>query len=320
GRPVATLKDNQCELEFLNGSRVIALPGREETIRTYQSVNLLILDEAARIPDALYSSLSPMTGVSKGRTICLSTPFGQNGFFWREWHNEAVHWTRFRVTWQQCPRLTVEFIENERRKFGDVWIRQEYECSFEGRFGLVYPEFEKCVGPLTPDPSPRSGERGAMTDPSPLTTGRLVGGIDFGFRNPFAAIWGYLYRDDVLHIVGEIYKTQTTVDQLADLLPKGVTWYADPSGPGEITMLRMRGHCVREGRNEIRLGIQAVTERIRTDRLKVDAKQCPNLIREARLYHYEEDGGETPVDADNHALAALRYMILRLDKRRLRVS
>src|SRR5438132_13259 len=73
-RPVPAVKDNECQLELANGSRLVALPGREETVRSFQGVSLLILDEAARVPDTLFSSLSPMTGVSGGRTICLSTP------------------------------------------------------------------------------------------------------------------------------------------------------------------------------------------------------------------------------------------------------
>src|SRR5580765_4516369 len=34
-RPVEAIKDNEGELEFANGSRIVALPGREETIRTF---------------------------------------------------------------------------------------------------------------------------------------------------------------------------------------------------------------------------------------------------------------------------------------------
>ncbi|MCS6851553.1 MAG: hypothetical protein NZ700_10355 [Gemmataceae bacterium] len=45
---------------------------------------------------------------------------------------------------------------------------------------------------------------------------------------------------------------------------------------------------------------------------------APNLLAEARLYRYPRaaDGrpiGEEPIDAHNHALAALRYVIARLD-------
>jgi len=48
--------------------------------------------------------------------------------------------------------------------------------------------------------------------------------------------------------------------------------------------------------------------------------RCPNLLREAGLYQYEdglERKSETPRDANNHALAALRYLIATLDARRM---
>src|SRR5947209_11639486 len=150
GRPVPVLKENEHLLEFAHGSRIVSLPGKEATIRSFQGVRLLVLDEAARVPDHLYGSVSPMTGTSQGRTVCLSTPFGQRGFFWREWFAEGAPWVRFRVPWQRCPRLTADFIAEERRKFGDAWIAQEYECDFRSVEGLVYPDFEQCLTDTLP--------------------------------------------------------------------------------------------------------------------------------------------------------------------------
>src|SRR5205807_10625629 len=54
GRPLPTRRLNETLLELANGSRVVSLPGREETIRSYQGVSLLLIDEAARVPDDLY--------------------------------------------------------------------------------------------------------------------------------------------------------------------------------------------------------------------------------------------------------------------------
>jgi hypothetical protein len=43
---------------------------------------------------------------------------------------------------------------------------------------------------------------------------------------------------------------------------------------------------------------------------------CPNLLAESRLYRYAgADGHEVPVDEDNHALAALRYLVAGIDAR-----
>jgi hypothetical protein len=51
------------------------------------------------------------------------------------------------------------------------------------------------------------------------------------------------------------------------------------------------------------------------------AGRCPNLLAEAALYRYDDDPkerrAEVPVDESNHALAALRYLISRLDERRM---
>ncbi len=304
GRPVPTLKENETQLELANGSRIIALPGREDTIRSFQGVNLLIIDEAARVPDDLYYSVRPMLGVSRGRLVCLTTPFGQRGFFWQEWESSNP-WKRIKVTWRACPRLTPAHIEQERASLGDSWVNQEYECLFTALEGLVYPDFEA-----------------AIWDAAGWAPGRPVGGIDFGWRNPFAAVWGALDRDDVLWIFGERYLRQTPLHEHAAFLRKipGVVWAADPSGATEIAELRSADLKVLRGDNDIRLGIAAVTARLRTGRLRVSRTGCPNLVAESKLYRYPSADerkliGENPVDDHNHALAALRYLVSRLDQR-----
>lgn len=305
GQPFPVTRYSETRMEFESGSRIVALPGKEETIRGFQGIHLLILDEAARIPDALYGSVRPMTGTVNGRTILLSTPFGQRGFFWRAWCDEAGPWTRFRIPWQMCPRLGPDFIEQERRQFGAAWIAQEYECDFTSCEGLVYPKFVESIA--WDWNAPREGKR--------------VGGIDWGFRNPFAAVWGILDHDDVLWIEGERYLQQTPLHEHAAALPRRVMWYADPAGATEIHEFRAAGHTVRAGLNDIRAGIQAVTARLQTGRLKVNGSVCPNLIREASLYRYpnsdEKTATENPVDEHNHALGALRYLISRIDEKYL---
>ena len=145
-----------------------------------------------------------------------------------------------------------------------------------------------------------------------------VGGIDFGYRNPFAAIWGVLDDDDVLWITHERYLRETPLSDHAAALPREVMWYADPAGRTEIEELRRAGLIVRKGDNNIRRGIALVTARIRTGRLKV-SPTCVHLIGESRLYRYptpaeREHLGENPIDAHNHALAALRYLVSRISK------
>ena len=65
----------------------------------------------------------------------------------------------------------------------------------------------------------------------------------------------------------------------------------------------------------------AVRSRLETGRLRVVDGACPNLLYEAGLYRYDDAsngrGSETPLTESNHALDALRYLITRLDQRRM---
>ncbi len=275
----------------------MCLPCKEETIRGYAHVNLIVLDEAARVPDDLYRAVGPMLAVSKGRLICLSTPYGARGFFHDAWVSGGEGWKRIEVPGAKVPRISAAFPEEERRAMGESWFRQEYCCSFEAFEGLVYPEFSGCV---VARPAPREGRR--------------VGGMDFGFRNPFAAVWGLVDGDGVLWLTGDHYQRQKPPSHHMTRLPREATWYAGPSGANERGELRCAGFAVREGSNAIRPGIAAVSARLENETLKVVRGACPSLLAEAQLYRYAEGGGgQEPEDEHNHALAALRYLVTGLD-------
>ena len=123
-------EDNRLSCELENGSRIISLPGEEKTIRGYSKASLIIEDEAARVKDELYAAIRPMLAISQGQILLMSTPFGKRGHFFEAWENGGSSWSRTRVPWWDCPRISPEFIEEERRSLGDYWIRQEYECEF----------------------------------------------------------------------------------------------------------------------------------------------------------------------------------------------
>ena len=59
-----------------------------------------------------------------------------------------------------------------------------------------------------------------------------------------------------------------------------------PGRDTEMKKFRLAGHVIRAGLNNIRLGIAAVTSRLRTGRLRIDAARCPNLLAEAKAYRY----------------------------------
>jgi hypothetical protein len=117
-KPVSPESETALTLTLENGSRIVSLPGKEGTVRGYSGVRLLAIDEAARVPDDLYASVRPMLAVSGGRLVALSTPFGTRGWWYEAWRSEEP-WERYRITAEECPRISSEFLSEERRNVGE---------------------------------------------------------------------------------------------------------------------------------------------------------------------------------------------------------
>lgn len=181
------------------------------------------------------------------------------------------------------------------RLFEGLWVAAE---------GLVYPQAESCFGPHIQPP-----------------VGTLVGGMDFGFSNPFCALGGTRYKADDgrwhLYIWYERYKTQCTIGEHAKALPTGHVWYADPSAAESIIELNRAGHKTRKAINDILIGVNAVNTRIDAGTLHI-SERCSALRAELGAYHYPDDKeSEKPVDEFNHACDALRYLVMGIDRGRV---
>jgi hypothetical protein len=124
------IRDNNTMVEMANGSRIVSLPGKSESIRAYSSVSLLVIDEAAQVPDDVYGAVKPMLAVSKGSMIALSTPYGKRGWFYNAWAGQDQDWKRIRITADDCSRISPEFLLREKLELGEWWVKQEYYCEF----------------------------------------------------------------------------------------------------------------------------------------------------------------------------------------------
>ena len=157
GKPLATRRESALQMELENGSRVVSLPDSEATIRGFSGVNMLVIDEAARVSDALYYTVRPMLAVSGGRLVALSTPFGKGGWFYREWEGGGEGWERVKITADECPRITPEFLAEEKYSMGSLWFDQEYRCIFVDAAMQFFPghlveaAFAREVEPLWAD-------------------------------------------------------------------------------------------------------------------------------------------------------------------------
>ena len=199
-QPLPLLQESALSMELANYSRIISLPGSEDTIVGYSKVRRIILDEAARIPDGVYYAVRPMLAMSGGDILALSTPFGKRGWFYDAWEGreESVYlsteeiqgilgdigitvdadesaqdthtygWTKTRMTAAISPRLSKRYLANERRAIPDLWFRQEWMCEFVDLGGTVF-RMEDLQAMLRDDIVPLWQEGQAfLVDTSPL--------------------------------------------------------------------------------------------------------------------------------------------------------
>jgi len=162
GRPVPVVRDSATGIEWANGSRMLSLPDNQRGVVGF-SPTMIVIDEASRVSDALYKSLRPMLGL--GAELCLlSTPFGRLGFFWEIWDdpNRLNLFRWWKVTADHCPRLSPEFLAEERIELGNRWFQQEYYCNFTEAIGAVFTQamieaaFVSGIEPLFPFEDPPS--------------------------------------------------------------------------------------------------------------------------------------------------------------------
>lgn len=162
---VNAIRETQLTLELENYSRIISLPGAENTVRGISAVDLIVADEASRIEDEIYVAIAPMLAVSNGTILAPSTPAGMRGWWHDAWHMGGDYWHRIHVTAEDCPRISRNFLKAARATFGEHAYRQEYLGEFLANSDALFrPEdladaFRKTkVKPLDVD-SPVAGYR-----------------------------------------------------------------------------------------------------------------------------------------------------------------
>lgn len=132
GRPVPAENETAATLALENGSRIVALPGTDASIRGYAvgTDGVLLLDEASRIEDDTFTACMPMVA-GGGRVIATTTPWGQRGWFHDRWQNGGSTWHRVTVPATDCPRITPEYLAEQRAQLGAWFYEQEFLCSFK---------------------------------------------------------------------------------------------------------------------------------------------------------------------------------------------
>ena len=120
--------DNVYSLELANGSRVLALPGTQKSIRGRTVDAWIVADEAAQLDPPIMAALHPMrTQRPHARFAMLSTAWSRTDPFWSVWDNDDPSWTRIRATIDVEPTLIApDVLDRARRQLSADDFKREY--------------------------------------------------------------------------------------------------------------------------------------------------------------------------------------------------
>lgn len=134
------------KLVLTNGSTIYSLPTGLSGygIRGY-TVDLLIADEAAFIPEEVWTAITPMLAITRGNIILLSTPFGKQGYFYR--CSQSDNFTQFHISSEDCPRRDDKFLAEEKKRMSELSYAQEYLGEFVDELRQFFPTdlIKKCM-------------------------------------------------------------------------------------------------------------------------------------------------------------------------------
>ncbi len=148
--------DTAMHLWLKNGSRLLALPAKPDSIVGYSAVDELVIDEAARTRTELLNHASPMLSTTDGSICAMTTPKDRLGWFWDYWsaggsvpEEEADSilkdaWTRTRVPAPRTVergRIKQSFLDKELTRMGRKRFAQDYLVEFTGERGLANQPF-----------------------------------------------------------------------------------------------------------------------------------------------------------------------------------
>jgi hypothetical protein len=117
-------------IEFKNNSQIISLPAGDQgvTVRGF-SADLLIVDEAAFIPEKVFQAILPMLAATDGSLILLGTPWGEGGTFYEACQTKSGFDT-FAVRSEQCPLISKFFLKEQKNVMLESDFLREYSAVF----------------------------------------------------------------------------------------------------------------------------------------------------------------------------------------------
>ena len=142
-QPIYKERPTLTRILLSNGSRIYSLPaGRTGYFIRGFTIDMLIADEAAYIPETVWNAVLPMIAVSRktkgmGIIVLLSTPFGKGGYFFNSFTDGDF--TAFHASSEDCRRIPKDFLKKEKQRMTKAEYRQEYLGEFTDEWNQFFP-------------------------------------------------------------------------------------------------------------------------------------------------------------------------------------
>jgi hypothetical protein len=130
------------EVVFTHGGRILCRPATSASIKGY-GADLLIVDEAARVPDQLLTQdITPFLATTGGSIILISTPWSIGNAFHKAYTTSLQDpplWKLYGpVRSDQCSRVDLNYLAEEKQWLPKMWYEQEYEAKWVNALSNVF--------------------------------------------------------------------------------------------------------------------------------------------------------------------------------------
>lgn len=324
-------------------SNVIFRPAEEPDKLRSLNLSGVYLDEASQISEAAFLLFQTrLRGPGLRKLILTSNPAGHD-WIYKNWvkqdhFNSPVHKRRFQLI--KAPstentHLPDGYVASMLDSFSKERVEREIMGSFDSFEGQVYHEFRRDVHVIKPFKIPDEWTR--------------IVGHDAGFRNPTAVLWGAVDYDGNIYLYRELYEREWLISEIclghAKTGKPGIVALSkgekidqariDPSTrardgrTGESDWDEYQRHLpttwpLLPANNDVELGIDRVKSYLKINDRTLKPRlfffdTLVNTLEEVSTYKYRELGAnqqgkmnekEQPVKVDDHAMDALRYLVM----------
>jgi hypothetical protein len=126
-------------ISLKNGSIIHCLPAGDTGFGIMGfTIDLLIADEAAFIPEEVWNSIIPALAITRGSIWLLSTPYLKEGYYYDCFQDPAF--TSFHTSSEDCPRKDQAFLDRQKRNRTEAQYKQMYLGEFVDEFRQFFSD------------------------------------------------------------------------------------------------------------------------------------------------------------------------------------